>query len=572
MLRNFLVFSFALSIPLLAQNASFQRKVVPLDFQSLRTTVEAKADFNNDGVPDLVSIQAAGSAWEMDILMSNGAGSFRSTPDKYSVPANFQLRAADVNNDGFPDVVGTDGTTLYVYLNDGSGHLQTPLTQPINGAIQDVADFNKDGKKDIVVTAFTGGNATTHTIYFGNGNGTFGPASVTLTNDARNVRSGDFDGDGNLDLVMAASYDAGEEGSSLNLYFSYGDGAGHFTTPAHFAQTFFDGGVSAVADLNKDGRADLVVVYTKHPGYPKPDDPSTAILYGAANRTFTVKDFSRVNFDYYSLFPAGDFDREGDLDLALGDYKIQYRNSDGTYSAPVSFYSGPGGSAPVVGDFNKDGHDDIVVLTDDGTGYAGQVEIFQNTVGGPTCTAPTTAPDMVICEPAIGSTVDSPLHLRATAKLHSAVYRFEVWSNNVKIFTARDTASIDTMLDLSPGSYNLALVARTASGERLERTVTFNVQASSDNCTKPSSPGVVICQPAPYANVTSPFHVRAFANTGGTTYRFELWNRSTKLFTARSTDLMDTNISLAPGTYFLHFVARRADGVHFESSEYVFVK
>ena len=80
-----------------------------------------------------------------------------------------------------------------------------------------------------------------------------------------------------------------------------------------------------------------------------------------------------------------------------------------------------------------------------------------------------------------------------------------------------------------------------------------------------------MCDPQPYSDVTSPFHVRALAKTGGT-YRFELWAGPTKLVTVRDSGTMDTNVSLPKGTYLLHFVARRLDGTRYTKDVYVFVK
>jgi hypothetical protein len=68
--------------------------------------------------------------------------------------------------------------------------------------------------------------------------------------------------------------------------------------------------------------------------------------------------------------------------------------------------------------------------------------------------------------------VQSPVRLRASAKLSDAVYRFEVWANNVKIYTARVTSTIDAPVNLAPGDYMLTFVARTATGERAPRETT----------------------------------------------------------------------------------------------------
>ena len=95
-----------------------------------------------------------------------------------------------------------------------------------------VGDFNGDGKLDVVATtpslsADSGGVV----VLLGNGNGTFGPAIANpppLSHYSRWVTTGDFNGDGKLDLAVADGQGAGTTTGTAELTILLGNGDGTF--------------------------------------------------------------------------------------------------------------------------------------------------------------------------------------------------------------------------------------------------------------------------------------------------------------------------------------------------------
>src|SRR5262249_30313546 len=81
---------------------------------------ELTADFDADGKPDIAVLQNDGT---LDILLNNGSGGLAApvsyTNPNYSTASLFQGFVADVNKDGYPDVVGVDAGngTIIVYPN-----------------------------------------------------------------------------------------------------------------------------------------------------------------------------------------------------------------------------------------------------------------------------------------------------------------------------------------------------------------------------------------------------------------------------------------------------------------------
>lgn len=215
------------------------------------------ADFNNDGKPDLVTRSTTNS---LGVLLNNGDGSFKN-PQIYSVPQPTVrvFTTGDFNGDGRidlfafgRDLLSVSPAFVSVLLGKGDGTFQPPINATGNWAQGSgpypvvVGDFDRDGKLDV------GFSDEGLTILKGNGDGTFKTpgAPLHLNNTSADLKAGDFNGDGKLDLVTSGVFATG----ALQVLLGNGDG----TFQNMGDQISGRSSVSVVVtDLNGDTRPDL---------------------------------------------------------------------------------------------------------------------------------------------------------------------------------------------------------------------------------------------------------------------------------------------------------------------------
>ena len=205
------------------------------------------ADVNGDGKVDILFIGYGTSLahLRMQILYGNGDGTFNKPTGYIDLPDDLKLdehvffdyskeiATGDFDGDGDIDLALTSDTSfLQIMLNDGAGNFT--LSQRVNVGTQPlhigVADFNKDGKPDLVSV-----NAKSHTVHvsYGKGDGTFGDntgtpdgwTSIGLKPNA-NVHDmvlADFDADGAPDIAVVVDSDnSGNSRGTLQIVFSSG--------------------------------------------------------------------------------------------------------------------------------------------------------------------------------------------------------------------------------------------------------------------------------------------------------------------------------------------------------------
>lgn len=219
--------------------------------------VPVVGDFNNDGNLD-VALESFVYPTDTDfnLLLGNGDGTFQ--PAITTVLKNASALGvvlADLNGDGKLDAVAAGGNRISILLGKGDGTFNVNFDQRPNPIQTDLgplvaADFNRDGKTDIVVIDVI---SNTIRLFPGNGDGTFQPPLkyVTLIYPTQ-VATADFDDDGNPDLAVVDRYSNG-------ISVLHGQGNGKFGAPSRFADSV---NVSelAIADVNRDGLPDLVMV------------------------------------------------------------------------------------------------------------------------------------------------------------------------------------------------------------------------------------------------------------------------------------------------------------------------
>jgi len=189
----------------------------------------AVADYNLDGKPDFaVANFKSGS---VAVMFGNGSGGFSAAPfSPVPVGANpVDVTTGDFNQDGKPDLAvsdfGSDDVTIL--LNTGSGTFtpaaQSPVAVPAHPARVVTADLNNDGKLDLVTANVASASVS---VLLGNGNGTFhqAPGSpLTVASPTWSVSVADFNLDGKPDLVVS------DTGGNNAVQIFLGDGLGGFS-------------------------------------------------------------------------------------------------------------------------------------------------------------------------------------------------------------------------------------------------------------------------------------------------------------------------------------------------------
>jgi hypothetical protein len=189
-------------------------------------------DFNGDKILDLIipfgcNCTEPPTPSGVLFLAGKGDGTF-AAPVALPIPVNDVSFAADVNNDGKLDIIGTNT----ISLGNGDGTFQQ-LPLGIAGTVLAAADLNGDGKADLVIN-----NDTATAIYAGNGDGTFQTTPYFTTSLTGSAYIGDINGDGHADLLLA----------SIQLSVLFGDGAGNFTADPNTYPNA--GAIGALARVN----------------------------------------------------------------------------------------------------------------------------------------------------------------------------------------------------------------------------------------------------------------------------------------------------------------------------------
>jgi hypothetical protein len=256
----------------------------------------AIGDLNGDGFQDLIvanecPIDGSGSCdGEVGVLLGSGDGTFQAPVSYGSGGYNADsVAVADVNGDGNPDLVVSNETgfnpadqgSVGVLLGNGDGTFQTATTYASGGlgsVSVAIGDLNGNGKLDLVVASLclTVGDCENQDdgvvgVLLGNGDGTFqapviydsgGWPESTPYSEGLSVAIGDVNGDGNPDLVVANSCASGDDEKDCKIgvvAVLLGNGDGTFQNPLPFSSGASYGQALAVADVNADGRPDVIV-------------------------------------------------------------------------------------------------------------------------------------------------------------------------------------------------------------------------------------------------------------------------------------------------------------------------
>jgi hypothetical protein len=324
------------------------------------------ADFNNDGITDT----AVGSTNEdgsgtgtIDVYLGTGNGTFQAPIQTHTTRGVSYLTAADINGDGKTDILISyhyyDRNDFYyqyvtVLLGNGDGTF-TELSQTTNGLVEAVADFNGDGKLDLVEDNYGGCCYDFSDLFLGNGDGTFTAANGGIGQNfsvSGYPAVGDFNGDGKPDLAFPFP--------SISIVLGNGDGT--FGDAVTYPTTYAGSWVGA-ADVNGDGKIDLV-------------GNGLSVLLGNGDGTF-VSDGGVFlgNSPSPSWLKFGDFNGDGKLDVVTSTVIYGNRstntidlllgNGNGTFQPPLQYSTGVSdgefGLTFDVADFNNDGKLDLVV-------------------------------------------------------------------------------------------------------------------------------------------------------------------------------------------------------------------
>lgn len=362
----------------------------------------ATGDFNGDGRADLVVTlqtlidhpQGGGNLLARFLYGADG-GSFVQGADVQSMTSILSKRgriehAADLNKDGFDDYMNAG---LRSFLgNAGMTPTQSYTASTWSGEPVELLDVTGDGFTDMIGIVYGGSVQHFLGLRRGVGDGTFGaveyfaPKALTLPHYPNNFTTGDFNGDGDADVLMVGTSWISENNSvrrRISLGLLRGNGAGAFAQPdqAIFLSDDliiedndslldFESQELATGDFNEDGHLDVALTSSTN---------FLQVILGDGEGNFTQGQRVRVGRQPHHV-RVHDFNQDGHADLLSANtttrtLHLNYGNGDGSFSDETTSTQGwisiftdrdANFGDVAVADFDLDGYPDIA-LAEGGT-------------------------------------------------------------------------------------------------------------------------------------------------------------------------------------------------------------
>lgn len=427
--------------------AQAQFKEVKTNIINLKYSAVAWGDQDNDGDLDIFIMGWDGKK-RITRVYENDNGQFEDVeaglPGVNSVASN-NLAWADLDNDNDLDLVvtGQDGSERIakMYSNEGSGYFKE-MPQSLGGVYASTVvwgDYDNDGDLDLLMAGHMKNNKR-ETLVFRNNNGKLVKTDIKLQGISRGTAAwGDYDNDGDLDILFSGRYHPSKK---LSKCFIYRNDNGNFTN-INANLTGLSRGSSAWGDYDNDGDLDLIMTGLDNNG------KRVTKLYRNNNGKFTDTRANLVQVARSSI-AWGDYDNDQDLDLLIMGFDNQgkrvtklYKNNKGKFTDAKANLMGLCAGSVAWGDYDNDGDLDILISGEDNN-FNQHTKIYQNTLNK-----------------GQGVTVNPPANLKAEVKGKNVLLKWDKIKDlkgityNIRIGTA-------------PGKNDrLSPMANAQSGRRL---------------------------------------------------------------------------------------------------------
>jgi hypothetical protein len=364
--------------PAFATAQEYQTKI--LNKGALYATSSLLQDYDNDGDLDIIVTRRAEGNLPAAVewLENDGTGQFPRRELFRDLLRPVDLDLGDFDNDGRMDYLISDrgsisqaGQLVWFQRQANGAYIKWTIEAGADFYQADVADFDKDGNLDVVAVGF---DLTTVSIYLNDGFFNFTEKIIVQgVSQVQLVTADDLDGDQDEDIII------GDGTNDSAIFFNNGIAVFDSTQKIYTWSDLNAAaiGALAVADLNQDGRKDILTFSGVGTG-------GLYFLDGARN--FDQSLIQRVGIDIGGGLAIADMDNNGRPDIVRQHYtdrfiSILYQDSAMTFRTEVleRSWDNTGGSQMAVSDL--DGDNDLDLVFPENGNIDGDISWFENIDG-----------------------------------------------------------------------------------------------------------------------------------------------------------------------------------------------